>query len=103
MSGIQVRPLAQQDILASAEYLDSEAGFDVAERFLRAVRAEFEALAKMPRSGALCGFMSRDARDMRRWSVTGFERWLIFYEALDSGILVARVLHGAQDIHAIFD
>ena len=60
-------------------------------------------LSRMPQVGSLCDFKSYVMRDVRRWPVTGFERWLIFYEALDSGIYVARVLHGAQDIHAIFD
>lgn len=98
-----VRPLAQQDITESSEYLDSQAGFAIAERFLAAVRAEFESIAKMPQIGSPCDFKSYQMRHVRRWSVTGFERWLIFYEVLDSGIYVARVLHGAQDIRAIFD
>lgn len=103
MPVIKVRPLAQRDILTSAEYLELHAGFDVSERFLNALRAEFEVLAKNPQIGSACGFKTDRVRHVRRWSITGFERWLIFYEALDSGIHVTRVLHGAQDIQAIFD
>lgn len=75
----------------------------MAERFLRAIRTEFEALSKMPQIGSRCGFKSHVMHNVRRWPVTGFERWLIFYEVLDSGIYIARVLHGAQNIHAILD
>lgn len=102
MQRILVRPLAWQDITSSAEYLELHASFDLAERFLVAVSAEFESLSKMPQIGTLCYFKDNAARDIRRWPVTGFERWLIFYEALEAGIQVARVLHGAQDIRAIF-
>lgn len=103
MPPIKIRPLARRDISDSADYLESQSGLELAERFLSSVRAELESLSKMPEIGALCGFQSSEVRDVRRWAVSRFERWLIFYKPRDSGIEVVRVLHGAQDIHAIFD
>jgi toxin ParE1/3/4 len=103
MPRTKIRPLAWQDISQTAEYLESQSGFELADRFLNAVMADLESISKMPKMGALCGFQNHEARDVRRWSVTGFERWLIFYNTLASGIDVARVLHGAQDINTILD
>jgi toxin ParE1/3/4 len=103
MSSVKIRPLAWQDISETAEYLEQHAGLAVAERFLSAVSSELNSLAKMPQIGHLCGFENEEASGIRRWPVSNFERWLIFYQATDSGIEIARVLHGAQDIQAIFD
>jgi len=103
MRHVKIRPLAWQDISETAEYLESQSGLELAERFLNAIIADLELLSKMPQMGALCGFQSSEARDIRRWPVTNFERWLLFYKPLDSEIEIARVLHGAQDINAILD
>jgi plasmid stabilization system protein ParE len=34
--------------------------------------------------------------------VKDFENYLVFYRSADPGIKVLRVLHGAQDLDAIF-
>lgn len=35
---------------------------------------------------------------MRRWPVTGFENYLVYYRPLRDGIEIIRILHGARDI-----
>lgn len=35
---------------------------------------------------------------MRRWPVTGFENYLVYYRPLRDGIEIVRILHGARDI-----
>lgn len=102
MSRTKIRPLAWQDISEATDYLEKHAGLEVAERFLSAVSAELTSLSKMPQMGPFCGFENSETRSIRRWPVSNFERWLIFYQATDSGIEVARVLHGARNIDAIF-
>lgn len=103
MSIVNIRPLALQDIFESTQYLEENGGFDLAERFLNALKLEFDSLSKMPEVGSLCGFVSSDARNIRHWPVAGFERWLIFYIPSASVIDVLRVLHGARDINALLD
>lgn len=100
---LRIRVRAWRDIHGAAEYLEAESGVDLAERFIDSVLAELKSLSKMPQMGVLCKFREKKAHDMRRWPVTGFERWLIFYKPLKGGIDVARVLHGAQDINSILD
>lgn len=39
---------------------------------------------------------------MRVWPIRRFPNHLIFYRPIDGGIEVIRVLHGAQDLDAIF-
>ena len=39
----------------------------------------------------------------RVWRVEGFERYLIFYRPVGSGIEVVRVLHAARDFPTIFN
>lgn len=88
MANIRIRPLAWQDISATAEYLEMNGGLELAERFLSAVMSELESLSAMPQMGSRCGFESDEAHNIRRWPVTGFERWLIFYEPHGFGIEV---------------
>ena len=103
MPSVKIRPLAWRDITETAEYLESNAGMEMADRFVDAVMAELELLSKMPQMGALGGFRSEEARDIRRWPITNFERWLIFYDPTGSPVEVVRVLHGARDINSILD
>ncbi len=39
---------------------------------------------------------------MRKWTVKGFERYLIFYRYTDEYVEVVRVIHAARDIPSIF-
>jgi toxin ParE1/3/4 len=39
---------------------------------------------------------------MRVWRVEGFERYLIFYRPVATGVEVVRVLHAASDIPTLF-
>ena len=40
-------------------------------------------------------------RRVRRWPVTGFENWLIFYLPRANGVEVVHIIHGARDIEAL--
>lgn len=56
----------------------------------------------MPEVGTLCRFNSPQAAEIRVWSIKGFENYAIFYRATHEGIEVARVIHAARDIEALF-
>lgn len=100
---IFVRPLAWRDLIQAAEYLEANADPGLAERLIDAFTDELGTLSKMPHIGTLCGFRSDEARNIRRWPITNFERWLIFYDPTGSRVEVVRLLHGAQDINSILD
>lgn len=91
---------AQLDLDETAAYI---AGDSVAAgmRFLAAFRETCTALLDMPRIGRV--FMEIGARgcEIRGCRVKGFANWLIFYQPVELGIEVVRVLHGARDIDGI--
>jgi toxin ParE1/3/4 len=98
-----VTPQARRDLLESAEYLQQEGGLALAERFLEAVHQDFGLLVRMPEAGSCCGFTGAITRQIRRWPVSHFENWLIFYLPQRSGVQIVRVVHGARDIESLFD
>jgi toxin ParE1/3/4 len=101
MAQVLFRPQAWRDIFESAEYLERQSGLELADRFIDAVRETAQVLEKMPLIGAPCRFNRPELRDFRTLQVTGFERWLIFYQSVEEGIEIARVLHGARDLNSL--
>lgn len=101
MPEIIVRATARREIKEHGRYLEEHAGTTVTDKFLSAAQETFEALARMPRMGALCGFRRRAIRRLRRWPVKGFENWLIFYLARRNGVEIVHVMHGARDIESL--
>ena len=69
---------------------------DAAERFCEAVERHLHLLATHPQIGAKAGF--RHAPRVRKWVVQPFRNYLLFYEDRPEGVLMIRLLHGAQDL-----
>jgi toxin ParE1/3/4 len=103
MRKVRFRPLAWKDIQESAEYLANEGSGKIAERFLDAIDDLTHRLTGLPQMGAPCRFNNPLLRDVRRLPVTGFRKWMVFYQASNDGIEVIRVLHGARDIASILN
>ena len=100
-SHVQKRPQAAADLIDIASYI-AEDNPDAAERFLDAAEAAFDLLASMPSMGRAVTFQSPATQGIRVWRIQGFERYLIFYRAVEGGIEIVRVLHGARDIEGLF-
>ena len=92
---------AQRDLDTQAAFLQRSSP-NVAIRFLESADSEMAKLASMPGLGGRWETNNPQLADMRVWPVKGFKNHLIFYREIDQGIEVIRVLHGAQDIEAIF-
>ena len=99
---IEKRSPAYQDLRRQALYLATEAGTEVAIRFLEAAEAACATLATMPGMGRVRRFPHAEVRELRSWAIPGFERYLIFYRALPDGIEIIRVLYGMRDLDRIF-
>jgi toxin ParE1/3/4 len=80
-----------------------ERDFDVAKRFVKAVREATTKLADMPGMGAIRNWRKPELHDFRFWPIKGFENYLIIYRPLEHGIEVHRVVHGARDIDQLFE
>jgi toxin ParE1/3/4 len=95
------RPRARADLLEIPARI---AGDDAAatSRFLAAAEKSFRQLARSSKMGAAGEFTSPHLAGIRRWRVSGFENYLIFYRPRDDGVEIVRVLHGARNIDSIF-
>jgi plasmid stabilization system protein ParE len=97
-------PAALKDILDHADYLAEQASLAVATRFVKATEQTISRLATMPRVGSLWDSEHPRLADMRFSPIGKFRNHLVFYRPISGGgVEVVRVLHGAQDIDAIFD
>ena len=71
-----------------------------AARFLNAAERTFQLLATHPELGRTFDAVSPRAAGVRRFGVSGFESYLIFYVPLPDGIDVLGIVHGARDLAA---
>ena len=76
------------------EHFGLNQAIEIADRF----RKTFELLAEMPHSGQLREEISPPGRELRYRPVLG--SFVVVYEAIEGGIRVARVLHGARNLVA---
>ena len=96
-SKITRRDLALRDLEELSEFIRQDSPRS-ALRFLEAAERTFALLAAMPLMGEAYGSEEPRLAGMRRFHISGFERYLIYYRPIDGGIEVVRVLHGARDL-----
>ena len=96
------RPRARLDLLEQFVYFGEQADVDLAERYFAAIDKTCLQLVKHPQSGTLYDSGIARLNGLRRFPVSGFDKYLIFYLPHENGIDVIRVLHGARDIEDLF-
>jgi toxin ParE1/3/4 len=74
---------------------------DQALRFFDAARQTFAALARMPGMGQVYDSGDGDVVNIRKWSVKGFKKYLIFYRYDDEVIEILRVIHAQRDFEPL--
>jgi len=93
---VRIRPEATEDLEKIVAYLDTQSE-DAGDRFLARFFEAAEMLGTMPRMGAVRRARGR-LKGLRSWPLSKFDKYLVFYLPVDTGIEVVRVLHGARDI-----
>lgn len=93
---------AVNDVIEAADYIAQQAGLNASDRFLQAVKDSYRQMADMPGIGSLRDYGHPALQGMRRWHVTKFPKYLIFYMTTEVELRILRVLHGARDIETIF-
>jgi len=93
---------ALADILEQSDWYADKVGRKLAKRWEDGVTSTLLRIAKAPGIGSLCEFSADELRGMRRLSVVGFPRHLIFYQAREHEIFILRTLHGARDLESLF-
>jgi toxin ParE1/3/4 len=97
MSQFRISDEAKEDMGEIWSYIAREGGSEAADRLVDRISEGFPTLADFPGMG-----QSRLelAPSMRSFPVGNY---LIFYQPIDNGIEVVRVLHGARDLPRIFN
>ncbi len=96
MATILVTPLAQEDLGDIWDYV-AESGIERADKLLDLIYEKCQRLAEYPEMGRVRHEL---LIDLRSFTVGNY---VIFYQPIDGGIEVLRVLYGARDIHRVFD
>jgi len=87
------------DLEHYAAWYDREAGWEIAERYLKAVTATLARLAEMPALGHATAFDSPELIGMRCVVVEKpFQKHLIFYRFDETTLSAERAIHGARDL-----
>ena len=101
--GYVLRPQADLDIDNISDYLVEHAGLDTGLQFLSDIYETFATLTLHPEMGWPCKVRNLQITNARVFRVSArFEKYLIFYQLIQGRIEILRVLHGAQDLAALF-
>jgi toxin ParE1/3/4 len=90
------------DILEQADWYAAQSGEKLAQRWQKAVTSALSLAVKRPAAGALCSFVSPQLEGLRRTSISGFPKHLLFYRFDGEEVFVLRVVHGARDLEKLF-
>ncbi len=96
-------PAALRDTLEYADFIARSSSLAVAKRFITATEQTISRLSRMPGMGAIWDSDNPRLAEVRFFPIAKFRNHLVFYRPSEDGIEVLRVLHGAQDIEALFD
>ena len=96
MSHLDFTLLATQDLNDIHDYL-AEKSPKAAERFIEQIEKRCLRIAEMPGIGRSRDELAAGLRSVPEGS------YVIFYQPLEEGVMIVRVLHGARDIEGLFD
>ena len=94
---ILIRPRASIDLDEQFAYI-AEDNFDAALNFFDAARQTFSQLAQLPSIGSIYEVKNPRLVGLRKWSVKGFNKHLIFYLDRNDCIEIVRIIHAARDV-----
>lgn len=99
MGSIWKREAAKRDLVEIWVWYAENGGTEVADRFLAASEFTLQTLSTHPEMGFSLILRSAELQGMRRFPVSdGFERILLFYFPLPTGVDLVRVVHGSRDL-----
>jgi toxin ParE1/3/4 len=89
---------AAADITEQADWYLTQSGQTLAGRWEDSVTSAIAYVVKHPGAGARCKFPSHELRNLRRASIPGFRKHLLFYTFDSEQVFVLRVVHGTRDL-----
>jgi toxin ParE1/3/4 len=96
MKQFRVSEMAQTDLDEIWFYIAQD-NFEAADRLIAGVVSRFPKLASMPELGVRRNEL---AGNLRSFAVGNY---VIFYRSVETGVEIARVLHGARNFPPLFE
>ena len=97
MKPYKARPRADEDLVEGAKWIFAD-NPQAARRFLDVVFETFDRLAEFPESGPLARLKNHRLVGVRFCVLPPpFNRWLIFYQIVNSEVEILRVIYGTQN------
>jgi toxin ParE1/3/4 len=93
--------LALADILDQADWYVTRSGEALAKRWEKAVTAAVLRVVSRPGTGTSCRFKSLELRGVKRTTISGFPKHMLFYRFNEGEIFILRVVHGARDLERL--
>jgi toxin ParE1/3/4 len=93
------RDQARADVDLAVDHYTSEAGADVAFRFIDALEQAYVFIGETPAAGSSRWSHELNLPGLRTTRLKGFP-WLVFYVEFETHVDVWRVLHAKRDIPA---
>lgn len=87
----RLTPAAEQDLAGIWQYTQQQWGVEQAHRYIDALTASFEALARAPKMAPACDHIRAGYR------CRSVERHVVYFKIAPHGITVVRVLHERMD------
>ena len=92
---------AAADILEQADWYVAQSGEALAKRWENAVTAAVLRVVSRRAAGTPCRFQSPELRGVRRTTISGFPKHLLFYRVEEGAIQILRIVHGARDLERL--
>ena len=99
MARIVERAAAWSEVKAIALHIGTRRP-SAARRFLNAVQKTYERLSVMPALGSVWDEDDPRFAGVRYIAIPRYRKYVVFYRALDDGVEILHVLHGARDLRA---
>jgi len=93
--------VAVTDIVEQADWYAAQSGDALAKRWEKAVASVMLRLVTRPAAGKRCRFRSAELTNVRRTTISGFPKHLVFYRVDEGEIFILRVVHGARDLERL--
>jgi plasmid stabilization system protein ParE len=98
---LRLTDVAASDIQEQAGWYEQRSDHALARRWESGVTGALTRIQRNPRSCAKCAFSADELQGIRRMSIAGFPRHLIFYRAEKKEIRIIRIVHGARDLESL--
>lgn len=97
---LAVAPRVTRDVAEQADHI-ARGSFDASLRFVRAAYAAFQETCSSPYRWPEFPTTRPRLIGLRKRSVPGFGKHLIFYRVQGNTVRIVRVLHGARDLPTV--